>query len=107
MASEENPAVKAALSILPLYGVECWRNNAIRVPGRAFNGRKGVGDVLGITRQGLFVSVELKKPDGVESPEQAAFREMVSSRGGVALCAYGVADLEKQIREAYRKGLLN
>ena len=85
MASEENPVVRAALSLLSYYQVEAWRNQAVRVPGRHFNGRKGVSDILGVTSSGRFVAIECKKPGGKVSSEQQAFIDMVKARGGVAL----------------------
>ncbi len=85
MASEENPVVRAALSLLAYYGVEAWRNQAVRVPGRHFNGRKGVSDILGVTCTGRFVAIECKKPGGKVSPEQRAFLDMVQARGGVGI----------------------
>lgn len=85
MASEENPVVRAALQLLAFYQVEAWRNQAVRVPGRHFNGRKGVADILGVTANGRFVAIECKKPGGKVSSEQRAFLDMVQARGGVGI----------------------
>ncbi len=103
MASEENPVVKAALDLLPLYGVEVWRNQSHPVPGRRFTGRKGVSDVLGFTRSAKFVAVELKKPGGKLSEEQVEFLKLVKAAGGVAIAAYSIDDFQKQL-ESYRLG---
>lgn len=106
MASEENPVVKAALKILPLYGVEVWRNQSTRVPGRKFNGRKGVSDVVGFTRSARFVAVELKKIDGKLSEEQKDFLKLVKDAHGVAIAANSVDDLMRQIEDYRLWGML-
>jgi hypothetical protein len=106
MASEENPVVKAALDILPLYGIECWRNNQVRVPGRRFTGRKGVGDVIGFTSRAVFVSVEGKKPGGKPSGEQIEFADLVISRGGIALTVQSVDELVQDLEKLRSVGVI-
>jgi hypothetical protein len=106
MASEENPVVKSALEILPLYGIEAWRNQAIRVPGRKFNGKKGVADVLGVAGNGRFVAVECKKPGAKASDEQTEFLGMVKQRGGLALCVDNAQAIYYELARATKLGLI-
>lgn len=104
MASEENPVVKAALELLALYGIEAWRNQSTHVKGRRYNGRKGVADVLGISKNGKLVAIECKAPGGIVSPAQREFLDMVKSRGGVAFAARSADWIEETLRYYRDKG---
>ena len=45
-----NEITKHALIELDLMGLEVWRQNQIRVPGRSFVGKKGLSDIIGYAR---------------------------------------------------------
>jgi hypothetical protein len=81
----------------------CWRNNTgARKIGRHFVrwGLVGSGDVFAVKPpDGLFVSVECKRPGGKQTPAQVAFAGMVRRAGGVALVADSVGSLETQLRD--------
>lgn len=44
----------------------------------------GSGDLIGLTRKGRFLSIEVKTPKGRVSDEQLAWMSMVKSMGGLA-----------------------
>lgn len=104
MASEENPVVKAAIELLTLYGVEAWRTQSTPVKGRRYNGRKGVADVLGISKNGKMVAIECKAPKGIVSPAQREFLDMVKARGGIAFAARSAEWIEDTLRYYRDKG---
>jgi hypothetical protein len=74
-----------------------WRQNTGRLPdprtGRWISfGLKGSADILGILRGGRFLAIETKTPTGRLRPEQVAFRDMVTSLGGLYVVARSVED---------------
>jgi hypothetical protein len=103
VGAEENPVVTSCLNLLGLYGMDVWRNNTGKIPGRRFLGKKGRGDIIGVSRTGRFVNVECKRPGEEGRPDQVAFVEEVNRRGGIAavvdssaaLCRY----LEQRLPE--------
>ncbi len=68
---------------LNLAGHYVWRNNTGR-RGRVSYGEPGSGDVIGLTRTGLFIGVEIKAQTGDKlSDDQIKFREAIESRRGL------------------------
>lgn len=61
----------------------------------------GIADLIGCTRRGRFIAVEVKKPGGSASPEQIEFLADIKSRGGIAILA---DDLDQVVQAT--KGLL-
>lgn len=92
---ETGDITKHAILELDLRGAECWRNNNIRVPGRAFIGRKGVPDVIGFVRAtGVFVMCEVKNKRDKLSDDQIELLNLGYKAGCVTL----VATVDKQDR---------
>ena len=46
---------------------------------------KGGGDLIGWSRSGRFMSVEVKTPTGRPTPEQTAFANAVTKNGGIGI----------------------
>lgn len=61
---------------------------------------RGCPDVIGMLRDGRFFAVEVKRPGGKPSTEQAAFVERVNEHGGLACVAYSVHDVERLLSDA-------
>lgn len=77
-----------AMQILEERNIECWRQNNIPVRGRAFTGRRGIGDVVGFHRMtGVMVSCEIKKIGDTLKPDQELFLTKLKAAGGLALIA--------------------
>ena len=75
-----------------------WRNNIGNATMRngfrvAFGvGGPGAADLIGLTRAGHFVALEIKTPTGRQSPEQRRFAELVTRLGGTYLVLRSVDD---------------
>ena len=72
---------------LELRGCLVWRQNQIPQRFRKFRGKKGQSDLVGISKQGLFVGCEAKTLKDRLSKEQIEFLTEVKQRGGIALIA--------------------
>ena len=59
-------------------------------------GLKGSSDIIGMTKTGKFLGVEVKTATGTLRPEQAAFLMRVNANGGKAIVARSVEDLMKE-----------
>ena len=74
----------------------CERQNsgAARVGNRFIRfGWPGCSDVIGQLRDGRFLAVECKAPEGRVRPEQQVFIDRVRSGGGVAFVAKNCLDV--------------
>lgn len=56
---------------------------------------KGVSDIIGVKPpQGLFFAVECKDAGEKPTPEQTEFLQAVKNRGGMAIVAYSILDVD-------------
>jgi hypothetical protein len=79
---------KAAIIELNLRNVESWRQNNIRVPGRNFQGKKGVPDVLGFNRStGVLCMCEVKNKGDKLSQDQIDLLNLGFKAGCITLIA--------------------
>jgi VRR-NUC domain len=90
--SKVTPLTKAtiresALKELTWRGYDCWRQNNIAVRGRTFIGRRGVSDIIGITKDGRWVVTEVKTLNDTLSPDQITFLNDIKKAGGEAYIA--------------------
>ena len=77
---------KMMIDYLNSKGMEVWRNNNLAVKGRAFIGRKGIGDIIGYDKKhGQFVSCEIKAIADKLSKEQLSFMVNLGIAGGLAM----------------------
>lgn len=88
------------LQYLRLKGYFVWKNNTAGIYKRATNSyipshAKGVSDIIGLTKQGVFIAIEVKRSGGKLSPNQEAFLEAIRASGGVAILAYDLKDVEE------------
>lgn len=103
MSEKENKVQKEVLNYLLRNGVYCWRNNntaqydAKLGMYRAFNGKKGVGDILGILSDGRFLSVECKSSTGKASPDQILFVKRCALLGGLCVVVHSLEELKPHI----------
>lgn len=104
----EGELVKACLHFLHLRGILAWRCNSGATVAEHKGKRRfikyqsinGVSDILAVLDGGKILAVECKNPGNKPSPDQASFLEGVASRGGVAVVAYSVDDVEKAVAAA-------
>lgn len=78
---------ESALKELAWRGYDCWRQNNIAVRGRHFIGRRGVPDIIGITKDGRWVVAEVKTLNDTLSPDQITFLNDIKKAGGEAYIA--------------------
>lgn len=79
---------KAALMELDRRNIEAWRQNNLRVPGRTFQGRRGVSDLLGFNRStGLLCLTEVKNKGDKLSQDQVDLLNMAYKAGAITLVA--------------------
>jgi hypothetical protein len=52
----------------------------------------GSSDIIGITKQGRFISIEVKTEKGIVSKEQQTFIDAIKSKNGIAGIARSVQD---------------
>lgn len=94
---------KMMLDYLKDGGNEVWRNNNLAVRGRAFIGRKGVGDIIGYSKKyGHFVCCEIKAIGDRLSPDQMVFLEELANAGGTAMLCQQLRD-ESIIVKIYKE----
>jgi hypothetical protein len=100
--SETNRITTQALAILTALGCHVWRQNNVSVRGRRFVGLKGVPDIVGMTRSGTFIGVEVKGPGDKQSEWQVRFSYRCTDRGAIYICASHSDDILKHKREIER-----
>lgn len=54
---------------------------------------KGIPDIIGILPGGRFLGIEIKRPGGRVSPEQAKWIQNINDSGGIAFVAYSVDEV--------------
>ena len=108
----EKDVLKAVLAALRAHPAVAfvWRANAgsFEVDGRRIRaGFRGQSDILGMLRDGRFLAVEVKRPGGRLTSEQAAFLAGVSQQGGVAIVATDVHDVLTVLQTASCSGCIS
>lgn len=103
----ETQLVRLCIAYLLLKDHFVWRNNTGVTRSSYTNkfgqqkdrmwraGMKGSSDILGVTKDGKFLAVECKIGKNKTTPIQQEFLLSIKGRGGVAIVAYDVSDLEK------------
>jgi len=82
---------KEAISRLSALGYKVWRQNNVRVPGRAFVGQLGLSDIQGYKIQGgTAIYCEVKGPGDKLSNAQIEFLWDAHNAGCFALVAHQV-----------------
>lgn len=73
---------KYAIAYLTAKGFYVWRQNQIRVPGRAFIGELGLSDIIGFEREtGIAVYCEVKTNSDKLSQYQITFMNRALKNG--------------------------
>jgi hypothetical protein len=101
----ENDIQRTILDYLSYRGVFHYRNNTSGIyiaKSQSYrpSHSKGASDIIGCTKEGRFLAIEVKKPGGKATPEQKEFIEKVNASGGLAFIAYSVEDVEKHLNES-------
>lgn len=103
---KEQELVNLVISYLTLAGHFVWRNNSGVVKAESTNrygqhktrmwraGLTGSSDVLGVSKNGKFIAIECKIGKNKPTLHQEVFLEEVNKRGGIAVVAYDIKDIE-------------
>jgi hypothetical protein len=103
----ETQLVRLCIDYLLTMGHYVWRNNtgatrlsytnkAGQVQNRVLRaGLRGSSDIIGLTKKGQFLAVECKVGRNKPTEIQNLFLEHVRVRGGIAVVAYDIIDLQK------------
>jgi len=107
MGASENTVKNAVLEYLHAIRIFAWSNNtgAVRLHGRGGDrfmrfGKVGSADIIGCLADGRFLAVECKAPAGRLSAAQSDFLASIRDRGGVAIVARCIEDVERGLAEA-------
>lgn len=102
----ETPRQHAILEILAIKGILAWRNQKGIIPirrGRVIVGQRksdkwtnGMPDILAIHR-GVFIGIEVKTEDGVQSDDQKRWQASIEQAGGLYILAVSWNDVEKSM----------
>lgn len=96
---KEQDILNAILSYLHYRRICVWRNNTGGFKNKQGHfytfGLKGSGDILGLTKEGRFISIEVKVPGRKPTPNQVQFMETVNANRGLAFVATSVEDVQK------------
>jgi len=60
----------------------------------------GSGDLIGFTRSGRFLSIEVKTESGRLEPDQHAWISLITKMGGIAICARSEKEAEEKISQS-------
>jgi hypothetical protein len=105
-ATTEGDILKQCLEYLHLRGWHAWRNNSGGRPWTDRTGKtrlmrfgaKGSGDILAV-RDGVFLSLEVKKPGGKVSDDQKAWIDTIRRHGGLAFVVRSVDELMAELTD--------
>jgi len=85
-------------------GYFVWRDrqsNSRNFRGVNFPESKGRPDIIGMTKDGRFLGIEVKRPKkGVVSDEQVAFHEKIKLNGGIIIIATELSDVVVGLKNA-------
>lgn len=92
------------LEYLHLRKFFCWRNNSGAMVS-SHNGKQrfmrfglvGSGDIIGLTPNGRFFSIEVKVPGRQPTFEQSQFMNGINKNGGIAFVATCLEDVQKAL----------
>ena len=100
----ESDIQRAVMDYLSARGFRMFRRNVMGIVpmkkgGVVRVGLKGMSDLYGwYSGNGIHIEVEVKKPGGVLTPEQAAWLKNAKADGVVAFMTDSVADCERQLK---------
>lgn len=101
---KEKEIQSAILDYLKARKVFCWKEHSGGLPvqdGKYFIpiGLKGKSDILGIYK-GRFLAIEVKRPSGVLSPDQAYFLKKIKEEGGISFVAHSIDEVIENLNGA-------
>lgn len=80
--------IRYTLNIFHIFHWKVWQG---------LGSTAGVPDIVGITKDGRFLGIEVKTKNGRLSPHQEQFIKRINDAGGVAFVARSVEDVIEQL----------
>ena len=81
------------LSYLRALGIYCWKHWQ-----GPMSPVKGIADIIGVTKDGRFIAIEVKGENGKASIEQQHFLHIINSCNGIALLVRSVNEVMEKIK---------
>lgn len=108
MKPTERQITHSIIEYLNYQGYFCWRENvgAMELPNKNGTtrmvkfGKAGISDIIGLSKKGRFIAVEVKRPETMKrvTPAQDSFLQMIRDYGGIGIVASSVEDVQKQLK---------
>jgi hypothetical protein len=92
LSKSEAETQKLIMQYLKAAGIFAWRQNSGRRGGVSY-GLLGSPDIIGMTKQGRFLGIEVKADKGVLSDSQKHFMEQCQASGGLYIVARSLDDV--------------
>jgi Holliday junction resolvase len=90
-----NKLTKQIIEYLTLQGHYVFRQNNIPTKRRSNTTHKGVADIMGCTKKGIALAVEVKIDKDKQSSYQIEFEKQYKKRGGIYIIAKTLEDVTK------------
>ena len=103
---KESEIQHTILEWLRWQGVYCWKQNTSGIykhsTGKYIpSGMKGVSDILGILKGGIFLAIEVKRPKHQPTETQQYFLDKITKNGGVAFCAHSIEEVIYNLKDYF------
>lgn len=59
----------------------------------------GFPDIVGCTKQGIFIGIEVKVPGEKPKPHQQAYLDAINQLNGIGFCATSVDDVKNELKK--------
>lgn len=96
--SPSNSLAKYVILNCNLNGHYVWRNNTVGVAGRSNVAHKGVGDVIGITKNGQHIEFEIKIGKDKQSDSQLHHEAMIKKNNGLYFVVKTIEDVDNLVK---------
>ena len=94
MSAETTKLKRAILEYLRAQGCWIWNNDTIGNSGRRLsNNSRGAADLIGLTRYGTFIAVEIKAGKDKLNADQQRHRSEILVRNGLHLEARSIEEV--------------
>lgn len=103
---KETQLVRLCTNYLIIKGHFVWRNNSGVTKNQYTNkfgqtsermwraGVRGGSDIIGISKDGMFIAIECKVGKNKPTEMQKEFLQEITNRGGIAAVVYSLEDLQ-------------
>jgi len=101
----EQQTQRAISEYLQFKGVIIFKHRNVGIYKKETNqyiplpdGERGISDLIGCTKRGQFIAIEVKKKGGKPTQNQLEFIERVRANGGISILAYSLEDVVEETK---------